>query len=154
MDRVAHNEIRLSSEPGFSSPALQCSLFDVSPVFSWRTILSTNLFNTSPRLSIPTFTADLAFILLTYGFALSNLARSYVTALDTHGRDQVVAESDRKTRDEQLNVAVSFLRRASGIFSYVSENVLATWNVSKPGSASNLKKPPDLTEEMSGALAK
>lgn len=113
--------------------------------------MSTNLFNSSPRLSIPTFTADLAFILLTYGFALSNLARSYV---DTYGRDQVVAESDRKTRDEQLNVAVSFLRRASGIFSYVSENVLATWDVSKPGSASNFKRPPDLTEEMSGALAK
>jgi hypothetical protein len=117
--------------------------------------LSSNLFNTSPRLSVPTFTADLAFVLLTYGYALSNLARSCVAALDAYGRDQAtVSELDRKSKDEQLSVAVSFLRRASGIFSYVGENVLANWTVGKPGGASNFKKPPDLIEEVSNALAK
>jgi len=100
-------------------------------------------------------TADLAFVLLTYGYALSNLARSYVTALDAYGRDQAaVYELDHKSKDEQLSVAVSFLRKASGIFSYVGENVLANWTVGKPGSASNFKKPPDLIQEVSSALAK
>jgi hypothetical protein len=117
--------------------------------------LSSNLFNTSPRLSVPTFTADLAFVLLTYGYALSNLARSYVAALDAYGGDQATVYAlDRKSKDEQLSVAVSFLRKASGVFSYVGENVLANWTVGKPGSGSNFKKPPDLIEEVSNALAK
>ncbi|KAM6502098.1 pH-response regulator protein palC [Amanita muscaria] len=120
-------------------------------VFSWRTTLSANLFNSSPRLSVPTFTADLGFVLLTYGFALSNLARAYVAALETYDRDHTMSEADRKSKDEQLGVAVSFLRRASGIFSYISETVLVKW---EGGGAPGFKKPPDLTKEVTSALSK
>jgi len=105
MNRVAHNEIKLSSEL----------------VFSWRTTLSSNLFNTSPRLSVPTFTADLAFVLLTYGYALSNLARSYVGALDAYGRDQSMVYADRKSKDEQLSVA-QIGQLASPVVHQISKN--------------------------------
>ncbi|KAF8629907.1 hypothetical protein AX15_003259 [Amanita polypyramis BW_CC] len=138
IDCVARNEIGLSTEP----------------VFSWRTTLSANMFNSSPRLSVPTLTADLAFVLLTYAYALSNLARSYVTALNSYEHDRTTAESDRKSKDEQLGVAVSFLRRASGVFLHVSEIMPADWNTSKLGDTSSFKRPPDLTKEVTSALSK
>ncbi|KAJ7645544.1 BRO1 domain-containing protein [Mycena polygramma] len=132
---VASNQIELKSEP----------------MFSWRTTLSANLFNTSPRLSLPSLHADFAYSLLTYAFALSNLARSKVASLGTYEHDRAISDTDRKAKDNQLTVAADLLCRASGIFSYISETVLVDW---ENASSSAFSKPPDLSREVNNALAK
>ncbi|GLB37781.1 putative BRO1-like domain containing protein [Lyophyllum shimeji] len=135
---LAHDEISLQSEPSFS----------------WRTTLSANIFNTSPRLSIPGLQADLAFSLLTYAFALSNLARSTTISLGRYERDRAISELDRKAKDEQLNVAVDFLCRASGIFTYIADTVLPAWESEAKRAPMAFEKPPDLSREVNSALAK
>ncbi|KAF7365403.1 BRO1 domain-containing protein [Mycena venus] len=122
------------------------------PVFSWRTTLSANLFNTSPRLSLPSLHADFAYSLLTYAFALSNLARSKVASLGTYEHDRAISDADRKAKDNQLTVAADLLCRASGIFSYISETVLVDWESASPSTT--FTKPPDLSIEVNNALAK
>ncbi|KAJ7935452.1 BRO1 domain-containing protein [Mycena leptocephala] len=135
MVSVASNQIELKSEP----------------MFSWRTTLSASLFNTSPRLSLPSLHADFAYSLLTYAFALSNLARSKVSSLGTYEHDRAISDADRKAKDNQLTVAADLLCRASGIFSYLSETVLVDW---EGASSSAHAKPPDLSREVNNALAK
>ncbi|KAJ7505496.1 BRO1 domain-containing protein [Mycena galericulata] len=133
---VASNQIELKSEP----------------IFSWRTTLSANLFNTSPRLSLPSLHADFAYSLLTYAFALSNLARTKVASLGAYEHDRAISDADRKAKENQLTVAADLLCRASGIFSYISDSVLLDWESTPPTTAFN--KPPDLSREVNSALAK
>ncbi|KAJ7695968.1 hypothetical protein B0H17DRAFT_1054391 [Mycena rosella] len=133
---VARNEIELKSEP----------------VFSWRTTLSANLFNTSPRQSFPSLHADYAYSLLTHAFALSNLAKSKVTALGAYELDRAISDTERKAKETQLTVAADLLCRASGMFSYISETVLVDWESASPGPA--FAKPPDVSREVNNALAK
>ncbi|KAJ7164638.1 hypothetical protein C8R43DRAFT_1122515 [Mycena crocata] len=133
---VANNEIELKSEP----------------IFSWRTTLSASLFNTSPRLSLPSLHADFAYSLLTYAFAFSNLARSKVLSLGTYEHDRLISDVDRKAKENQLTVAADLLCRASGIFSYISETVLLDWE--SACSASTFTRPPDVSREVNNALAK
>ncbi|KAJ6509007.1 BRO1 domain-containing protein [Mycena sanguinolenta] len=135
---VASGEIQLKSEP----------------TFSWRTTLSSNLFNTSPRLSLPSLHADFAYSLLTYAFALSNLARSKVSSLGTYEHDRAISDADRKAKDNQLNVAADLLCKASGIFSYISETVLVDWESASVTTSTAFNKPPDLSTEVNNALAK
>ncbi|KAK7048199.1 BRO1 domain-containing protein [Favolaschia claudopus] len=134
---IAHDQIQLKSEP----------------VFSWRTTLSANLFNTSPRLSLPSLNADFAYSLLTYAFALSNRARSKVSGLGAYERDRAISDADRKAKDNELAVAVDLFCRASGIFSYIGETVLVDWENSIQASTA-FTKPPDLSREVNNALAK
>ncbi|KAF5380535.1 hypothetical protein D9615_004724 [Tricholomella constricta] len=138
MECLAHDEISLKSELSFS----------------WRTTLSANIFNTSPRLSLPGLQADLAFSLLTYAFALSNLARSTANSLGRYERDRAISDSERKAKDEQLNVAVDFLCRVSGIYTYVGDTVLPEWETHIRGRPTGFEKPPDLSREVNSALAK
>ncbi|KAJ7043911.1 BRO1 domain-containing protein [Mycena alexandri] len=133
---IANGQIELKSEP----------------TFSWRTTLSANLFNNSPRLSLPSLHADFAYSLLTYAFALSNLARTKVSALGTYEHDRAISDADRKVKESQLTVAADLLCRASGIFSYISQTVLPDWERAATPSAS--VKPPDLSPEVNNALAK
>ncbi|KAF9462453.1 BRO1-like domain-containing protein [Collybia nuda] len=135
---LAHDEIGLKSEPSFS----------------WRTTLSANVFNTSPRLSLPGCHTDLAFTLLTYGFALSNLARAIVSGLGQYEHDRIISELERKTKDDQLNIAVTFLCRASGIFTYIADTLLPEWENNRGGSPALTSRPPDLSREVNIALAK
>ncbi|KAG6861163.1 hypothetical protein C0995_003172 [Termitomyces sp. Mi166 len=135
---LTHDEIALKSEPQFS----------------WRTTLSANIFNTSPRLSIPGLQADLAFSLLTYAFALSNLARSTVNSLGRYEFDRAITESERKTKDDQLNIAVDFLCRASGIYSYIADTVILQWENQIKGGHTGFEQPPELCREVNNALAK
>lgn len=125
-------------------------------VFSWRTTLSANLFNTSPRLSLPSLHADYAYSLLTYAFALSNLARSKVDSLGAFERDRAISDSERKAKEGQLTVAADLLCRASGIFSYVSDTVLIEWEsaTSQSSSTTGFTRPPDVSREVNSALAK
>jgi hypothetical protein len=95
-------------------------------------------------------------VLLTYAFTLSNLARSIVVSLGIYERDRAISDADRKTNDERLNHAVDFLRRASGVFLYISGEVLSKWeeNQAQRSSDSNSHKLPELTRDVNNALAK
>ncbi|CAK5270293.1 unnamed protein product [Mycena citricolor] len=124
------------------------------PTFSWRTTLSANLFKTSPRLSIPSLHGEHAYSLLTYAYALSNLAKAKTTALGNYEHDRGISDADRKAKDNQLTVSADLLCRASGVFSYISTTVLIEWENAHVASAGDLTKPPDLTQEVNSALAK
>lgn len=154
---MSHDEISLKTEPSmfifYPDCVFQIVQAKFSSGFSWRTTLSANLFNNSPRLGIPGLHADYAFTLLTYAFALSNLAHSIVTSVGNYEQDQAISDADRQAKEEKLNVAVDFLCRASGIFSFLSDKVLPEWETSKV-SPPNFHKPPDLTREVSSSLAK
>ncbi|THH07140.1 hypothetical protein EW145_g3583 [Phellinidium pouzarii] len=136
-------EIVLSSEPEFMRARWK--------VFSWRSTLSASFFNASPRQSVPSLYADLAFTLLTYAFALSNLARSTVAALGRYEHERTISDAVRKKKDEKLNFGVSLLCRASGVFRYLSETVLPDWD--KNGASAH-SRPLDVTQEVISALAK
>ncbi|PPQ85150.1 hypothetical protein CVT24_012276 [Panaeolus cyanescens] len=122
-------------------------------IFSWRTTLSANVFNSSPRLNIPGIHADYAFALLTYAFALSNLAYTIVMSVGQYELDRAITEDERKAKEAKLSTAVDFLCRASGIFSYIGNTVLPDWDVSKT-SPTSFTKPADLNREVIEALAK
>lgn len=125
-------------------------------MFSWRTTLSANFFNASPRLSLPSLYAELSFSLLTYAFAISNLARSVVTSLGVYEWERGISDVERKAKDEKLNFAVTLLCRASGLFSHISEQVLLDWDrqrAAEPATA-DVSRPPDLSREVNSALAK
>ena len=84
---------------------------------------------------------------------MSNLAYSIVTSVGIYEHDRAISDTDRKVKDEKLNVAVDFLCRASGIFSYISDTVLPEWETTR-GSPPGFAKPPDVTREVTSALAK
>jgi hypothetical protein len=122
-------------------------------VFSWRTTLSAHLFNNSPRLSLPTLPSELIFTLLTYAFALSNLARLNVVALGEYERERGVSDVERKAKDEKLGFAVTLLCKASGIFEHVSTTVLSSAEQT-PGWQPGRARPPELSKEVASALSK
>ncbi|KAJ3504423.1 hypothetical protein NLJ89_g7941 [Agrocybe chaxingu] len=137
IDCVAHDETGLKSEP----------------TFSWRTTLTANLFNNSPRLDVPGLHADYSFTLLTYAFALSNLAYSIVVSVGPYEKDRAITDTERVAKEENLNVALNFLCRASGVFTYISDTVLPEWDTHR-ASPPNFHRPPDLSREVTSALAK
>lgn len=120
-------------------------------MFSWRSTLSESLFNSSPRQSVPSLHADLAFTLLTYAFVLSNLARTTVASLGNYECERSISDADRKAKDEKLNFAVTLLCRAGGVYKHLSEKVLPEWDKS---DSSSQGRPPDVTQQVTNALAK
>ncbi|TFL03062.1 BRO1-like domain-containing protein [Pterulicium gracile] len=133
---VNHDEIGLKAEP----------------VFSWRTTLSNNLFNTSPRLDAPSLYADQSYSLLTYAYALSNLSRVISTGLGDYEFDPGISEEERRAKDEKLTFAVTLLCRASGAFEYVGETLFSQWERSSAGLPAT--RPVDLSREVATALSK
>lgn len=95
--------------------------------------------------------ADYAFSLLTYAFALSNLARSNVATLGSYEHDRTISDAALRSKDERLKHAVTFLCRASGIYAFIAESVLPAWERSKDAAQT---KPPDLSRDVANALAK
>ncbi|CAG8739010.1 16679_t:CDS:2, partial [Acaulospora colombiana] len=57
--------------------------------------------------------ADLAFSLLTYASALSNLAASSVNSLGLYERERAITDTQRKVKDEKLNFSVQLLLKAA-----------------------------------------
>lgn len=113
------------------------------------------MFNKSQKLALSGVHADYAFTLLTYAFALSNLSNSTVLSLGTYEHDHAISDTERKTKEEQLNVAVGFLCKASGIFSFISDSVLPEWQVHRAGGPPvRFNKPPELNREVVMALAR
>ena len=122
-------------------------------MFSWRTTLSAHLFNNSPRLSLPALSSELVLTILTYGFALFNLARLNVVALGTYERERGISDVERKAKDEKLGFAVTLFCRASGLFEHVSTTVLLGAEQT-PGRQTGHPRPPELSKEVSLALSK
>jgi hypothetical protein len=115
--------------------------------------LSSNLFQSS-RISLPGLHADYAFALLTYGYAFSNLAWMTVDGLGAYERDRTISEEQRKAKDKELNVAVEFLCKASGIFAFIAETVLPAWEVNRTDGPPGFNRPPELMKEINVALSK
>ncbi|KAL0061095.1 hypothetical protein AAF712_012089 [Marasmius tenuissimus] len=139
MGCVAHDEIGLKTEP----------------VFSWRTTLSSSMFNSSPRQSVPSLHAEYAYCLLTYGFVISNLARTIVASLGDYELDRAITQKERENKDERLKHAADFLAKASGVFEYIAETVLVDWERSNAAPTSGkFSRPPDLSKEVNSALSK
>ncbi|KAF8134505.1 hypothetical protein EV363DRAFT_1160473 [Boletus edulis] len=128
--------------------------FKYEPVFSWRTTLSATLFNTSPRLRLPSLQADLACTLLTYAMSLSNFSHSVTASLGAYEYEPAISEKVRKEKDETLNFGVTLLCRASGVFSAISQGVLSELDKVGSGGGGGWVRPPDLWKEVNAALAK
>ena len=126
-------------------------------VFSWRTTLSSTLFHTSPRLAFPSLSAELAFTLLTYGFALSNLARAAVLSLGVYEVDRGLSDVERRAKDEKLGFAVTLLCKAAGVFEFVAKEVMVQWDAAREraiAAGMSCPHPPDLSREVLIGLSK
>jgi hypothetical protein len=116
-------------------------------------MLSSNTFNTSPRMNFPGMHSDLVFTLLTYAFALCNMSASIVSSLENYERERHISDAERQLKDERLNFAVTLLCRSNGIFTHVAEVILPHL-VGECDSTSGLPRIPDLSKEVITALAK
>lgn len=130
-----------------------------SSVFSWRTTLSANLLNNSPRQSVTGLFADLSFTLLTYASAFANLAASSVNSLGHYERERAITDEQRKQKDDKLNFALQLLLKSAGVFSHVAEKVIPQWERSlleaNNGQAPNQNaRPVDLSKELVSALSR
>ncbi|KAF7797629.1 hypothetical protein EIP86_008829 [Pleurotus ostreatoroseus] len=128
-----------------------------SAVFSWRTTLSSTLFHNSPRLSFPSLDAEVAFTLLTYGFALSNLARAVVVSLGTYETERGLSDADRRAKDDRLGFAVTLLCKTAGVFEYIAKEVLSGWVAARERALAaglSCPHPPDLSREVLIGLSK
>ena len=112
------------------------------------------MFHSSPRVPLPNLHADYVFSLITYAFSIANLARTIVSSLGAYEQDRHISDSDRKSKDERLNHAVTFLCRSSGIFSYIADTSLLDWEKSREGNISGRSIPPELSREVNEALSK
>ena len=131
--------------------------FNYRAVFSWRTTLSATLFHNSPRLSLPTFSTELIFTLLTYAFALSNLGRAVVHSLGRYETERAISDANRKAKDERLAFAVSLLCKAAGIYEFIARQCLAEWEKERERVLSlglSCPRPPDLSREVIVGLSK
>ncbi|GJJ06365.1 hypothetical protein Clacol_000556 [Clathrus columnatus] len=124
--------------------------FSPDLTFSWRTTLGSNVFQHNPRISVVGFPAEMTFTLLTYAFALSNLARSAIINLGDYERNKHILETERKIKDEKLQFAMNLLCRASGLFSYIAQVVLPKTEILNPEAS---KKIPDMNRDVIGALS-
>jgi len=66
----------------------------------------------------------------------------------------MISEEARKAKDRELNVAVDFLCKASGIFLYIADTVLPAWEVNRTEAPPGFNRPPELMREVNTALSK
>ncbi|KAI0075765.1 hypothetical protein K474DRAFT_1663868 [Panus rudis PR-1116 ss-1] len=127
------------------------------PIFSWRTTLSATLFNNSPRINLPSLPTEAAFTLLTYGFALSNLARAVVVSLGSYEYERAISDAERKAKDERLGFAVTLLCKAAGVYEFIAKEVMSQWDAAREralASGMSCPRPPDLSREVLIGLSK
>ncbi|KAG8990927.1 hypothetical protein FRB90_001546 [Tulasnella sp. 427] len=124
-----------------------------SPVFSWRSTLSSRGFATpSSRTDVPSLYADLVFTLLTLAYAYSNLSSVILAAIGLYELERTISDAERKAKDEKLNFAANLLARASGVYEHLAEKVLPEWD--KATGATKIERPPELAKVVVTALAK
>lgn len=121
-------------------------------VFGWRSTLSSRRVRSAPRISLPTFHYELASVLLNLGFALSNTAN---TLLQSIGSYEYGTETDRRAGDEKLSSAADTLCRASGVFEFLSKEIIPSWENGHPDGQAHLRsaRPPELSQEATSGLA-
>ncbi|CAE6416711.1 unnamed protein product [Rhizoctonia solani] len=119
------------------------------PIFSWRSTLSHSTLSDPPRINVHGLHSELAFVLHSSAYALSNLAAASVASLGTYERDRALPDADRRAKDEKLTFAVKLLCRAAGIFTHIAQVVIP-----ELGKGVGGPRPPELREDIANALAK
>ncbi|ELU42717.1 pH-response regulator protein palC [Rhizoctonia solani AG-1 IA] len=119
------------------------------PVFSWRSTLSHSTLSDPPRINVQGLHSELAFVLYSSAYALSNLSAASVASLGTYERDRALPDADRRAKDEKLSFAVKLLCRAAGIFTHIAQVVIP-----ELGKGVGGPRPPELREDVANALAK
>jgi hypothetical protein len=94
--------------------------------------------------------AELSFSLLTYAFALSNLARSTVISLGDYEHERYISDADRQSKDAKLNFAVNLLQRAGGVYLHIADVVLPQCVTANPEAS---KRVPDMNKDVITALS-
>jgi len=94
--------------------------------------------------------AELSFSLLTYAYALANLARSTVVSLGSYEHERHITDAERRMKDEKLNFAVNLLCRASGVYSHIAEIVIPQWDATNSEPSTRI---PDLNKEVITSLS-
>lgn len=77
-----------------------------------------------------------------------------VDSLGSYEQDRAVSNETRQSKDKELNVAVDFLCKASGIFAHVADTVLPAWDVNRTDGPPGFNRPPELIREVNTALSK
>ncbi|CAE6424710.1 unnamed protein product [Rhizoctonia solani] len=131
---VAADDLTLSQEPG---------------KFCWRSTLSHSTLSDPPRINIHGLHSELAFVLYSSAYALSNLSAASVASLGAYERDRALPDADRRAKDEKLSFAVKLLCRAAGIFTHIAQVVIP-----ELGKGVGGPRPPELREDVANALAK
>ena len=96
-------------------------------------------------------------MLLTYGFALSNLARAVAASLGRYEVDRGLSEADRRAKDDRLGFSVTLLCKAAGIFEYIAKEVMSDWDAARERAIAAgmvCPHPPDLSREVLIGLSK
>ncbi|PLW12086.1 hypothetical protein PCANC_21939 [Puccinia coronata f. sp. avenae] len=121
-------------------------------VFGWRSTLSPRRVRSSSRITCPSFYYELAYVLLNLGFALSNTSNSLVSSMGSY---EIGTEADRRAGDAKLNSAAETLCRASGIFEFLSREIIPQWEKRHPDGLVHLRstRPPELSREAASGLA-
>ncbi|KAJ1304757.1 hypothetical protein OPQ81_005895 [Rhizoctonia solani] len=119
------------------------------PIFSWRSTLSHSTLSDPPRINVHGLHSELALVLYSSAYALSNLAAASVVSLGTYERDRALPDADRRAKDEKLTFAVKLLCRAAGIFTHIAQVVIP-----ELGKGVGRPRPPELREDVANALAK
>ncbi|TCD68285.1 hypothetical protein EIP91_011251 [Steccherinum ochraceum] len=100
---------------------------------------------------------ELAFTLLTYGIALSNLARAAVVSLRSYEFEHAISDADRKAKDERIGFAVTLLCKASGIYEHIAKEVIPAWDDARQRAAASgtpCPNPPEFSREVLIGLSK
>ncbi|CAG8793485.1 32059_t:CDS:2, partial [Racocetra persica] len=103
---------------------------------SWRCTLSDSVLK-KKRVTCRGIYYELIFTLMTYGYACSDWASSIIEK-----------ESQKDEIDNKLKQAADILRKASGVFAYISEKICPKWNKPPPS------RPPDVLTEISSSISK
>jgi len=121
-------------------------------VFGWRPTLSSRRVRSSSRILLPSFYYELAFVLLNLGFALSNTSNSLVNSMGSYEHG---TEAERRAGDGKLNSAAETLCRASGIFEFLSKEIIPKWEKHHANGIVDLRsaRPPELSREAANGLA-
>ena len=94
--------------------------------------------------------AELSFSLLTYAFALSNLARTTVHSLGDYEYERHITDAERRSKDDKINFAANLLSRASGVYLHITEVVLPQC---QKANADICRRTPDLKKDVITALS-
>ncbi|KAJ9096580.1 hypothetical protein QFC19_007112 [Naganishia cerealis] len=122
--------------------------FRLSPAFPWKSVITSSSMGSSSMQNLPAFGSELVMTLTCYAAALSNLASDTLRDPQSSGytgsgdRHRITSTAEDKRKIDKLAQAADMLCRASGLFDYVAQTLLPTWEA----------RIADSTDVKSGAL--